>query len=405
MPDEITVKVTKYSDRRFWVMYYVDPVTERLVTRSTRQTTRAKAQKAAGRWEEELVEGRYFCRAKITWDEFRARYEAEHLAGLASSTAETAGTALNHVERLIDPRRLGSLTAGVLSRFQADLRAEGRKDATIDGILGHLRAALGWAVSMNMLREVPKIRRPRRPKGQVFMKGRPIDRREFLRMVAKVPEVRPGDAPAWTRYLTGLWLSGLRLEESLILSWDPETGFAIDLTGRRPRFRIRAEAEKGRRDRYLPMTPDFAQFILQTPSEARVGRVFRLEGLRTGRPITCKRVSRIVSAIGHAAGVVVDKGRGKHVSAHDLRRSFGTRWARRVMPAVLQKLMRHASIETTMRYYVDLDADELAEDLWQLHRRIEQAHGSFNTFVNSGPERAPDSDGGAEWPKSQPLPR
>jgi len=35
------------------------------------------------------------------------------------------------------------------------------------------------------------------------------------------------------------------------------------------------------------------------------------------------------------------------------------------MPAVLQRLMRHESIETTMGYYVDLDADELAEDLYR----------------------------------------
>ena len=34
------------------------------------------------------------------------------------------------------------------------------------------------------------------------------------------------------------------------------------------------------------------------------------------------------------------------------------------MPAVLQRLMRHASIETTMKYYVDLEADELADGLW-----------------------------------------
>jgi hypothetical protein len=32
------------------------------------------------------------------------------------------------------------------------------------------------------------------------------------------------------------------------------------------------------------------------------------------------------------------------------------------MPAVLQRLMRHASIETTMRYYVD----QQAEDLWRM---------------------------------------
>ena len=32
---------------------------------------------------------------------------------------------------------------------------------------------------------------------------------------------------------------------------------------------------------------------------------------------------------------------------------------------MLQKLMRHDAIETTLRYYVDLDADEMAEELWK----------------------------------------
>ena len=54
----------------------------------------------------------------------------------------------------------------------------------------------------------------------------------------------------------------------------------------------------------------------------------------------------------------------KYASAHDLRRSFGSRWAPKVKPATLQRLMRHASIETTMAYYVDLDADDLAAELW-----------------------------------------
>ncbi len=62
---------------------------------------------------------------------------------------------------------------------------------------------------------------------------------------------------------------------------------------------------------------------------------------------------------------MVNKAAGKYGSAHDFRRSFGTGWAPRKMPATLQRLMRHGSIETTMEYYVDLDADLLAEDLWQ----------------------------------------
>jgi integrase len=55
----------------------------------------------------------------------------------------------------------------------------------------------------------------------------------------------------------------------------------------------------------------------------------------------------------------VNKAEEKFATAHDLRRAFGTRWAARVKPADLQKLMRHENIDTTMKYYVDEDAKEM----------------------------------------------
>ena len=196
------------------------------------------------------------------------------------------------------------------------------------------------------------------------MRGRPITTEEFKRMIKAIPKVRKHDPTLWERYLTGLWLSGLRLEESTVLSWDEDSPFAVDLTGKHPRFRIYAEAEKGNRDRLLPLTPDFADLLLSTPEEERTGAVFPLLGHWTGKPISPRRIGRVVSAIGKLAKVVVNKADGKYASAHDLRRAFGTRWATRVMPATLQLLMRHQSIETTMRYYVDLDANDLAAELW-----------------------------------------
>jgi hypothetical protein len=43
----------------------------------------------------------------------------------------------------------------------------------------------------------------------------------------------------------------------------------------------------------------------------------------------------------------------------------GDRWAKRVTSAVLQHLMRHASIQTTMKYYVALEADATSEVRWK----------------------------------------
>ena len=122
----------------------------------------------------------------------------------------------------------------------------------------------------------------------------------------------------------------------------------VHILGRR--LRIYAEAEKGRRNRLLPMTPDFAAFLLATPESERHGLVFKLDGQWTGTPMTPRRVGRVISEIGKKADVIVNKGVHKYASAHDFRRAFGTRWAKVVMPSVLQKLMRHDSIETTLRY-------------------------------------------------------
>jgi integrase len=163
------------------------------------------------------------------------------------------------------------------------------------------------------------------------------------------------------------------LEESTVLSWDADAAICVVLTGRHPKLRIWAEAEKGRRDRLLPMTPDFAEFLLETPLADRRGPVFKIIGLQTGQPITPKRISRIVSAIGKKAGVVVNKADGKFASAHDLRRAFGTRWAPKVKPATLQLLIRHRSINTTLKYFVAQDADDVGDELWRDYRPTSQA--------------------------------
>jgi integrase len=77
-------------------------------------------------------------------------------------------------------------------------------------------------------------------------------------------------------------------------------------------------------------------------------------------------VSRIISRFGEAAKVKVDEkgAKVKFASAHDLRRAFGARWSTRVMPAVLQQLMRHESIDTTMKYYVGQNAEAMADAVW-----------------------------------------
>ena len=135
-------------------------------------------------------------------------------------------------------------------------------------------------------------------------------------------------------------------------------------------LRIPAELEKGHADRLLPMAPEFALFLLETAETARVGAVFKLPGIRgQTAELRSKWVGKVVSKIGKKAGVRVyvdpkNPERVKYASAHDLRRAFGERWAARIMPAQLKELMRHESIETTLRYYVGTNAERTADACW-----------------------------------------
>ena len=274
----------------------------------------------------------------------------------------------------------------MISRLAGKLRATGIKETTIARHLRHVKAALRWAERMGLLTKAPTIDIPRPAKGQSLMKGRPITAEEFDRMLAAVPKVRPNDPEPWTRLLWGLWLSGLRLGEALALSWDSDAPLAVDFTGKRPVFVILARAQKARRDELLPMTPDFADWLMRTPEAERVGIVFPLADPKMGRPLCIGTVGPVVSAIGRKAGVVTDKAEGRYASAHDLRRAFGTRWSKKLMPAVLQRLMRHRDIGTTMNYYVKESAEDIAEDLWNLD--------PANTFANKAPETVGEAASG-----------
>ena len=101
--------------------------------------------------------------------------------------------------------------------------------------------------------------------------------------------------------------------------------------------------------------------------DRRISLSFTLPPGRPSVDRVSKIVTKIVTKIGAAAKVRVDA--TKTASAHDLRRAFGERWAAKVMPPQLMVLMRHESMETTMKYYVGRNADRTAAIVWAEDRR------------------------------------
>jgi hypothetical protein len=83
---EIKVKVTRNGGRKYLTMYYECPLTGKRTQRSTKVTKRRDAEREAMRWETELRSGQYVAPSRMSWEQFRLRYEDEVMPLMADNT-------------------------------------------------------------------------------------------------------------------------------------------------------------------------------------------------------------------------------------------------------------------------------------------------------------------------------
>lgn len=376
MTGDISVYVVNLSTdtnpRTYLYFQWIDPVTGKRRSRSSKCTTKRDAERAAKAFQDNLNSSRPTANGSMPWEEFVRLFTSEHLSSMSQVSADRFTSILNVFEEFTDPQRLRSITAAVLTDYAVKLRESGRAESTISAHFERLKTALRWAVDNGYLAEVPRM--PKITQSRTRAKGRPLTNVEFVKMLRATSSVvgRSG-ARHWRRLMIGLWLSGLRLDEALSLTWNDgiEHGSTIWIvtSGKRPLLGVVAESEKGRQDRLLPLTPDFAKWVLShTPQHLRTGFVFPLAKQRHADIRRMDYASKVICEIGEKSGVKVNA-TGKFASAHDLRRSFGLRWAQKVFPAELQQLMRHADISTTMKFYALMEAENFAERLWNLEQK------------------------------------
>jgi integrase len=364
------VCLMRREGRANWEMQWKDPVTGKKITRSTGTPMKRDAERIAARIEGEINSGDGLLEtSRLTWDEFVAKYRAEVLDGQSRGGRDKMLSVLRCFKKLVNPAKLAVVGPQQVGQFSRLMRVAKTPETTIYSNLNCLRSALNWAFRQRLIRGKVHVEMPRKPPG---MKGRPITAEEFDRLIAKA-QAEKQETPE-SHLLRGLWWSGLRLSEALALHWTDDRAFCVDMGGKRPMFFIRGHAEKGRKNRLLAMAPEFAELLQQTPTAERVGFVFLSD--EDPRP-SLWTLSRRLSALGLLAGIRVTP--DKYASAHDLRRAFGFRWAHRVMPPVLQELMRHETIATTMEYYVGRNAEATAD----------AAYAAANTLANSAPKPAP----------------
>ena len=333
-------------------------------------TTRLRdAERFCARLEEEVNKP-----GDVPWRTVLARYQVERLASTKASGHGKWRTARRTLTQFTEVKWLAEMDADLMSRFGAWLRQQDLATETVKGYLTEIRRTLRWAARIWPDYQAPVIDVPRTHHKRGG-KGRPITGEEFERMLEQIEGVVGAKyAESWRHTLEGFWLSGLRLNDVHVLRWHTGPLAVQRIETDRPRLYIGPGEDKAGREESLPMWhfEDLVEFLRQTPAEQRRGHVFR-PMLPRGRA-SYDSMSRTISAIGgktvekdgdgnevhKGAAIIVDPGDPpKYASAHDLRRSFATRWAPKVPRILLRGWMRHRSYLTTDQYYVDVDLDTI----------------------------------------------
>lgn len=312
--------------------------------RKSAATNRRQAIREAAKLEKELET----VNETESWQLVKRRYGAEHCGPAAKVSWQSA---CKWVEKAGEIQSPEDITTSLLSQAVAIMEASGLARATVRGYLRHFMAGLRWAKDLGLMQEVPKVRLPKL--GPRKMRSRPITEAEYSRLV----EVANSSGRSHlVPVLEFCYWGGLRIGEVAKLTADPLGDFVVTLD-EPPRFIIQGHAQKSRIEQQALIAPELVT-ILQGRWESfpKTGR------LLPAVPAGPHWLSRTIAQLGRDSGIVVND-QGKTVTAHDLRRSFATRWASRVSPAVLQKLTRHADVSTVMDYYVSLDLCDLARQI------------------------------------------
>jgi integrase/recombinase XerD len=173
---------------------------------------------------------------------------------------------------------------------------------------------------------VKRIAHPKKPKTLPVI----LSPEEVLQIFAAIRSVKHKAIIA-TAYAAGLRISevcGLRIAD-------------IDSQ----RMRIHVHAGKGKKDRYVMLAESLLDLLRQYYQKARPQGEYLFPGYNPQRPICTTAVSKVLQKVVRQLGLT------KKVSMHTLRHCFATHLLERGTDIrILQVLLGHSSIRTTLRY-------------------------------------------------------
>jgi integrase/recombinase XerD len=196
--------------------------------------------------------------------------------------------------------------------------------ATLDMYVNALKFL--YNITLKRPEAVEGISHPKRPKTLPVI----LSPEEVLRIFAAIRSVKHKAIIA-TAYAAGLRISevcGLRL---------------ADIDSQRKRIHVRSG--KGKKDRYVMLGESLLDLLRQYYQKARPQGEYLFPGYNPQRPICTTAVSQVLRKVVRQTGLT------KKVSMHTLRHCFATHLLEAGTDIrILQVLLGHSSIRTTLRY-------------------------------------------------------
>ncbi|GEM_PF-836118 len=237
--------------------------------------------------------------------------------------------------------RVSAMTKGDIDAYQSSLIRTGYEKSTVRSYVKAVTTLFSWLANAGLISESSAPRfRPVRPEEK---KRTYLPWTDAPRLLAAVdsPEYRAG---------VGLAIyAGLRRGEVLALSWkniDFEAGV----------IHIQNDADwstKTGRNRETVILPDLRPLLESLP---RRGPFVVLDPRH--RQTKTAREQALIRAFERARDTA---GFAETLRFHDLRGSFATELLQRFPPAVVQQILGHADVQTTMRYYSRIDPQRAVE--------------------------------------------
>ena len=210
-----------------------------------------------------------------------------------------------------------------LRRYQLHLAKQRIGPATVNAAVAALRFFFKVTLERpDLIRHLTTVQEPR--KAPVV-----LNQEEVVRLLEAAPGLK------YKAAFGVAYGAGLRVSEVVALK-------VSDIDSQR--MTLRVEQGKGRKDRYVTLSPQLLTWLRAWWRAARP-QAWLFPGQNPVNPMTARQLARAVCAAARAAGIA------KRVTPHTLRHSFATHLLEQgVDIRVIQVLLGHAKLETTALY-------------------------------------------------------